>query len=149
MPALRPDRGGRERRVLRPRGAHGHRRSGIPRPHLGVGPAQGEGDSLTGRAVTAEEAEQAGMVNRVVPLDELDSAAMELAWQIARMPPFGLRQAKRAVDQTLDVQGFYAAVQSVFDIHETGHGNALSVSGYPILTQLKDMKEHIRKPGGG
>ncbi len=89
------------------------------------------------------------MVNRVVPLDELDSAAMELAWQIARMPPFGLRQAKRAVDQTLDVQGFYAAVQSVFDIHETGHGNALSVSGYPILTQLKDMKEHIRKPGGG
>jgi enoyl-CoA hydratase/carnithine racemase len=89
------------------------------------------------------------MVNRVVPLDELDSAAMEPAWQIARMPPFGLRQAKRAVNQTLDVQGFYAAVQSVFDIHETGHGNALSVSGYPILTQLEDMKEHIRKPGGG
>jgi hypothetical protein len=69
---------------------------------------------------------------------------MELAGQIARMHPFALRQAKRAVNQTLDVQGFYAAVQSVFDIHETGHGNALSVGGYPILTRLEEMKDHIK-----
>jgi len=100
---------------------------------------------FTGRAVTAAEAERVGMVNRVVPLEELDSATMELAGQIAKMPSFGLRQAKRAVNQTLDVQGFYAAVQSVFDIHETGHGNALSVSGYPVLTRLDGMKEHIKK----
>ncbi|MEY9836568.1 enoyl-CoA hydratase [Streptacidiphilus sp. EB103A] len=99
---------------------------------------------FTGRAVTAAEAERVGMVNRVVPLEELDSATMELAGQIAQMPSFGLRQAKRAVNQTLDVQGFYAAVQSVFDIHETGHGNALSVSGYPVLTRLDGMKEHIK-----
>jgi enoyl-CoA hydratase/carnithine racemase len=100
---------------------------------------------FTGRAVTAAEAERVGMVNRVVPLEELDAATMELAGQIAKMPSFGLRQAKRAVNQTLDVQGFYAAVQSVFDIHETGHGNALSVTGYPVLTRLDGMKEHIKK----
>ena len=99
---------------------------------------------FTGRAVTAEEAEKVGMVNRVVPLEELDSATMELAKQIAQMHPFALRQAKRAVNQTLDVQGFYAAIQSVFDIHETGHGNALSVSGYPVLTRLEEMKGHIK-----
>ncbi len=64
--------------------------------------------------------------------------------EIAQMHPFALRQAKRAVNQTLDVQGFYAAIQSVFDIHQTGHGNALSVSGYPILTRLAEMKEHIK-----
>lgn len=56
-----------------------------------------------------------------------------------------LRQAKRAVNQTFDVQGFYAAIQSVFDIHETGHGNALSISGYPVLTRLQEMKGHIKK----
>ena len=99
---------------------------------------------FTGRAVTAGEAEQAGMVNRVVPLAELDTATMELARHIAQMHPFALRQAKRAVNQTLDVQGFYAAIQSVFDIHQTGHGNALTVGGYPVLTRLDQMKEHIK-----
>jgi enoyl-CoA hydratase/carnithine racemase len=95
---------------------------------------------FTGRSVTAEEAERAGMVNRVVPHDRLDDETRTLAEQIAKMPAFGLRQAKRAVNQTLDVQGFYAAIQSVFDIHQTGHGNALSVSGKPILANLDDMK---------
>ncbi|MFE2519276.1 enoyl-CoA hydratase [Streptomyces mirabilis] len=109
-----------------------------------LGPRKAKEILFTGRAVTAEEAEKVGMVNRVVPLDELDAATMELAGQIARMHPFALRQAKRAVNQTLDVQGFYAAVQSVFDIHETGHGNALSVGGYPILTRLEEMKDHIK-----
>lgn len=99
---------------------------------------------FTGRPLTAEEAEKVGMVNRVVPRDELDAETRELAEQIAKMPAFGLRQAKRAVNQTLDVQGFYAAIQSVFDVHQTGHGNALSVSGYPILAKLDEMKEKLR-----
>ena len=51
-----------------------------------------------------------------------------------------LAQAKRAVNQTLDVMGQYAAVQSVFDIHTTGHGNALSVCGWPALVGLDDMR---------
>ncbi|MGV9675940.1 enoyl-CoA hydratase [Nocardia sp. NPDC003482] len=99
---------------------------------------------FTGRPVTAREAEQTGMVNQVVPRAELDERTRELAARIAAKPAFGLRQAKRAVNQTLDVQGFYAAIQSVFDIHQTGHGNALSVNGFPILTQLEDMKSNIQ-----
>ncbi|ONH51704.1 enoyl-CoA hydratase [Frankia sp. CcI49] len=98
---------------------------------------------FTGRGMDAHEAERVGMVNRVVPLDELRTATHELAAQIAQMHPFALRQAKRAVNQTLDVQGFYAAVQSVFDIHQTGHGHALSESGLPILMLLDDMKSQI------
>ena len=98
---------------------------------------------FTGRPLTAREAERTGMVNQVVPRDELDAETTALAQQIAMMPPFALRQAKRAVNQTLDVQGFYAAIQSVFDIHQTGHGNALSVSGYPVLVDLTQMKATI------
>ena len=109
-----------------------------------LGPRKAKEILFTGRAVTAEEAEKTGMVNRVVPLAELDTATMELARHIAQMHPFALRQAKRAVNQTLDVQGFYAAIQSVFDIHQTGHGNAISVSGYPVLTRLEGMKEKIK-----
>lgn len=100
---------------------------------------------FTGRAMTAQEAEAIGMVTRVVPLDELRSYTHTLAAEIAKRHPFALRQAKRAVNQTLDVQGFYAAIQSVFEIHQNGHGNALSESGLPILMMLDDMKGEIRK----
>jgi enoyl-CoA hydratase/carnithine racemase len=79
----------------------------------------------------------------VVPRAELDEQTRALATRIAAMPSFGLRQAKRAVNQTLDVQGFYAAIQSVFDVHSTGHGNALSVNGFPILMALDEMKQKI------
>jgi enoyl-CoA hydratase/carnithine racemase len=98
---------------------------------------------FTGRAMTAHEAEKVGMVNRVVPLDDLVTETMALAHQIAQMHPFGLAQAKRAVNQSLDIMGFRAAVQAAFDIHHTGHGNAISVSGYPILASLDEMKGKI------
>jgi enoyl-CoA hydratase len=101
---------------------------------------------FTGRKMSAQEAERVGMVNRVVPLDELRAQTRALAAEIATKHPFALRQAKRAVNQTLDVQGFYAAIQSVFDIHQTGHGNALSESGQPILMLLDGMKSELAKP---
>jgi enoyl-CoA hydratase len=101
---------------------------------------------FTGRAMTAAEAERLGMVTKVVPLDDLRRETHALAAEIATKHPFALRQAKRAVNQTLDVQGFYAAIQAVFDIHQTGHGHALSESGLPILMLLDGMKAEVAKP---
>ncbi|MFB4298705.1 enoyl-CoA hydratase [Actinomadura sp. NTSP31] len=109
-----------------------------------LGPRKAKEILFTGRPVTADEAEKVGMVNRVVPLDELEPTTMELAGQIAQMHPFALRQAKRAVNQTLDVQGFYAAIQTVFDIHQTGHGNALSDVGFPVLLRHAGMKDKLK-----
>ena len=42
------------------------------------------------------------------------------------------------------MQGFYAAVQAVFDIRQTGHGNALSVGGWPVLVKLDEMKTKVQ-----
>jgi enoyl-CoA hydratase len=103
---------------------------------------------FTGRPMTAAEAEQCGMVNRVVPRADLDGEVMALATQISGVHPFALRQAKRAVNQTLDVQGFHAAVQSVFDIHQTGHGHALSEAGFPVLIGLDEMKGEVKRTDG-
>lgn len=89
---------------------------------------------FTARRFTAAEAFGAGMVNRVVPLDELDVQTMELAHEISEMDAWGLATAKRAVNQTLDVMGQQAALQSAFDIHWHGHANALLRTGYPLLT---------------
>jgi enoyl-CoA hydratase/carnithine racemase len=100
---------------------------------------------FTGRAMTATEAEQLGMVTRVVPVEDLRTETRALAAEIATKHPFALRQAKRAVNQTLDVQGFYAAIQSVFDIHQTGHGHAISESGWPVLMALDGMKAEVAK----
>jgi enoyl-CoA hydratase len=99
---------------------------------------------FTGHSIDAVTAERLGMVNRVVPLEDLQQAAMDLAREIAQQDPFALLQAKRAVNQTLDVMGFTTALQSVFDIHEVGHGAAIAQGGYPALMRLDGMKAAIK-----
>lgn len=99
---------------------------------------------FTQRAFTADECLQMGLVREVVERDRLWDRTHELAAEIARHNAFGLAQAKRAVNQTLDAQGYYSALQSVFDVHSVGHGNAISVGGYPILMQLDEMKANLK-----
>ena len=100
---------------------------------------------FTQRTMGAEEAHQIGLAREVVPRVQLWERTHEIAAQIATNNAFGLAQAKRAVNQTLDTQGYYAALQSVFDVHSTGHGNAISVGGYPILMRLDEMKKNINR----
>jgi enoyl-CoA hydratase len=107
-----------------------------------LGPRKAKEMLFTARRFSAEESEKLGMVNRVVPLDELMDQTMALAREIAEMHPFALTQAKRIVNQTQDIQGFYNALQSGFDMHTVGHGNALSINGYPVLMNLTDMKKN-------
>src|ERR1700753_620821 len=77
------------------------------------GPRKAKELLFTGDAITAEEARQLGMVNQVVPLDARVPTAMRLAERIARQDSFALRMAKRAVNHTLDVQGFGTAVDAI------------------------------------
>jgi len=62
-----------------------------------VGPARARDVILTGRRLTAGEAERWGIVARVVPSGEALTAAMELAATIAEGAPLGIRQAKAAI----------------------------------------------------
>ncbi len=78
---------------------------------------------FTGRAITAQEALMHGMVNKVVPLDELESATLEMAAHIARRPMFGLTLAKQSVNNALDAMGQYTALQSAFGLHHVGHSH--------------------------
>jgi len=49
--------------------------------------------------LTAQEAYQWGIVNRVVPLDKLMDAAMEFADEIKKMPPLSIKAVKEAVNR--------------------------------------------------
>jgi enoyl-CoA hydratase len=95
---------------------------------------------FTAEFVSAHEAHRLGMVNRVVPLDELQEQTLALAKKISKMHPHGLMMAKRAVNQTQDIQGMYTALQSVFDMHSLGHANAwASRPGSVTLANLEEM----------
>ncbi len=84
---------------------------------------------FTGRAVSADEALQAGMVSRVVPRDDLESETIALAAHIAKRPMFGLTTAKQSVNNALDAMGMYTAIQSAFGLHHVGHNHNLRVHG--------------------
>jgi enoyl-CoA hydratase len=76
---------------------------------------------FTGARLPAAEALQIGMVNRVVPVAELEQATLELANTIAAAPPYGLRFTKRSLNRTWDAQGFRAAISAHFDLHQLSH----------------------------
>ena len=112
------------------------------------GPRKAKELLFTGDAITAQQAEQLGMVNKVVPLDELVPATMAMAQRIAKQDAFTLRMAKRAVNRTLDIQGFSSAIDAVFDMHHFGHARAALVTGgIPSLAGLAMMRDKNKAKG--
>src|SRR5215207_2431086 len=68
-----------------------------------VGPALAKELIFTGRRISAEEAREIGLVNRVVAEGEALDAARELAGEIAANGPLAVRHAKAAANRSLDV----------------------------------------------
>jgi enoyl-CoA hydratase len=57
---------------------------------------------LTGRMITAEEAREAGLINRVVPVEFYLESALKLAREVASRPPIATKLAKEAVLKSFD-----------------------------------------------
>jgi len=57
---------------------------------------------FTSRAVGAEEALRIGLLNRLVPADELVDAAVAYAGEIAQWPPLAMRMSKRVLQHNQD-----------------------------------------------
>lgn len=65
---------------------------------------------LTGRTVSAEEAERIGLVNRAVPEAELLSSALQTAGLIAGNSPWGVRMTKEVMWSQLEVASLQAGI---------------------------------------
>ena len=65
---------------------------------------------LTGRLIDADEALRIGLVNRVVPAEDLLDAAYAVADEIARNSPFGIRLTKQALQLNVDAPSIEAAI---------------------------------------
>jgi enoyl-CoA hydratase len=68
---------------------------------------------LTGEdRIPAAEALRIGLVNRVVPRDELDDATMALADEIAKNEPFVVRTMKASINRVWQIAGLRAALDA-------------------------------------
>ena len=82
---------------------------------------------FTGDRFTAQRAHELGMVNHVVPREELEATTMAMAERISAMPRFGLALTKKAVNQAEDLQGMRTGMDSVFGLHHFAHAHNAEV----------------------
>jgi enoyl-CoA hydratase/carnithine racemase len=69
--------------------------------HL-LGPARAKEMIFTSRRLDAVTAERWGLINKIVPVEEFDSAALALAEEISGCAPLAVAAAKRVVQGILD-----------------------------------------------
>ncbi|SFR04891.1 enoyl-CoA hydratase [Lentzea waywayandensis] len=93
-----------------------------------LGPRAAKEVLFTGDRFSAQRAYEWGMVSRVVPRSELESSTFQLASRISAMPRFGLALAKKAVNQSEDLMGLRAGMDSVFGLHHFAHAHNAEVS---------------------
>lgn len=95
-----------------------------------VGPGRAAEIAYTARIVKADEAYRIGLINRIVPSEDLMAEALELAKQISRNSPGGIKLSKRALQRNLEIGSYRAAME-------------LENRGQALLTRGADMPEAL------
>lgn len=86
---------------------------------------------LTGEIIDAREAERIGLVEEVVPQDQLMNSAFALAGKIAKNPYLSVRQAKRLV-------------KMYWNWNRTDEGYQQELEAVLEITRTKDCQEGMR-----
>lgn len=97
-----------------------------------LGPRKAKELLFTADWLTAQEARSLGMVNHVVPADELAEFTLALAQRIAAKPLFALKLAKEAVNAAEDAQGRASAMNTAFALHQLAHSHNMQVHGMAV-----------------
>jgi enoyl-CoA hydratase len=77
---------------------------GTQRLTKAIGKAKAMEMVLTGKFMTADEAEKHGLINRVVPVELYLDEAFKLATEIAQMSPVAAKLAKESVNRAFETQ---------------------------------------------
>jgi len=70
---------------------------------------------LTGDIITAQEAERLGLINKVVPRDQLEEATLELATRLAAKSPLALQIGKAGIYGNQDVP-YHQAIDNLGEL---------------------------------
>jgi enoyl-CoA hydratase len=84
---------------------------------------------LLGERMGAERAYQFGMVNKVVPRDQLRDATAAWAAKLAAQPRLGNWLTKQAINHVEELRGKRSAMDAVFHMHHFAHAQNDLVSG--------------------
>ncbi len=117
---------------------------GLPEVRVGLIPGNGGTQTLprligrmrakemifTGKRIKAQEALSLGIVNRVVPLAEVENEVFKLAGEICANSPVAVRQAKRAIDIGVEA--------------DLSTGLQLEIEAYNVNLGTEDRQEGIR-----
>jgi enoyl-CoA hydratase len=87
------------------------------------GPRRAKELLLTGDYLDAEDAYRLGMVQKIYPGDQVSEKTLEYARRIAKLPTVTALLIKESVNQTVDIQGFYNALNSAFTLHQLNHAH--------------------------
>ncbi|MDE2005901.1 MAG: enoyl-CoA hydratase/isomerase family protein [Rhodospirillales bacterium] len=78
-----------------------------------VGPKLAKEIILTGEdRIGAARAREIGMVNRVVPVADLDATALAMARRMAAIDPALLRETKRSINRAIEARGMLEALEA-------------------------------------
>ncbi len=117
---------------------------GLPEVRVGLIPGNGGTQTLprvigkmrakemifTGKRISAPEALAMGIVNKVVPVDKVEAAGIDLGKEICGSAPVAVRQAKRAIDLGMEVD-LNTALQ-------------VEIEAYNVNVATEDRQEGIR-----
>jgi enoyl-CoA hydratase/carnithine racemase len=117
---------------------------GLPEVRVGLIPGNGGTQTLprvigkmrakemifTGKRISAPEALAMGIVNKVVPVDKVEEAGLDLGKEICASAPVAVRQAKRAIDLGMEVD-LNTALQ-------------VEIEAYNVNVATEDRQEGIR-----
>jgi enoyl-CoA hydratase len=114
-----------------------------------LGPRFAKEILYTGDRFTAQRAYEVGMVNRVVPREDLEAETLAIAGRIAAMPRFGLALTKKAVNQCEDQMGMRNGMDSVFGLHHFAHAHNAEVDSDSLGgMDAKSMAASARNENG-
>jgi enoyl-CoA hydratase len=117
-----------------------------------MGPRQAKEFLFVGERVSAARAYQLGMVNRVVPRDDLAAEVTTLATKISAMPRLGLALTKKAVNQAEDAMGLQVGLDSVFGLHHLAHAHNAEVGADSLAGQdarsMRDARQRDEQGQG-
>jgi enoyl-CoA hydratase/carnithine racemase len=93
----------------------------------------------TGDTIPAQRAAELGLVNRVVPADQLEQETMRLAQRIALVPPLALELTKRTIKKTYEIMG----LRDALDWHRMADTFLLAAS----TPEKEALLRHLREGG--